>query len=105
MNYADKYYNVRTNGTVAIPNSGNPSNSKICLVRIIVNTKGGTGNTAVLYDSNETIGANAENRIGTIDTNAPVNNPEYNLILQNGIYIVVGGGTTPDFTIIYKEIF
>ena len=106
MSYlADKFYNVNTNGTVVIPNPGNPDNLKLCLVRIIINTKGGSGNTAVLYDSNETIGANAENRIGNIDTNTPVNNPEYSLILQNGIYIVIGGGTAPDLTLIYKEIF
>lgn len=92
----NKVLNVNANGTVSIP-------GRFVLQRIVVNTKAGSGGTAVIYDSTEAIGANAQRRKGTLDTVNTLGNVEYGIPCYDGIYIVVGGGTTPDLTIVYSE--
>ena len=99
---ANKTYNINTNGTVVLPIPANPV-GKLVLIRIVNNKAGGSGNTAVIYDSNETIGANDEQKKGTLDTVNVLGSVEYGFPCFNGIYIVVGGGTAPDLTVVYKE--
>lgn len=101
----DKEYNVNTNGIVIIPASVNPDNGKLLLSKININTKGASSNTATLYDSDSTTGADPERKIGRIDTTASIGTLFYNLVLEKGIYLVVETGTAPDLTILYKEIF
>lgn len=102
---ANQTYNITTNGITVIPVPKTPqgANSKWILVRIIVNTKGASSNTATIYDSNETIGANAEFKKGTLDTVNTLGSVEYGFPMYNGIYIVTATGTAPDLTIVYKE--
>ena len=71
------------------------------LVRIIVNTKGASSNTATIYDSTEAIGANAERKKGKVDTTVNVGAIEYGFPCYDGIYIVVETGTAPDMTVVY----
>ena len=99
---ANKTYNITTNGTVILPVPTN-GNNKLVLIALVVNGKGGTGATAAIYDSNETLGANAELKKGTLDTVNVFGRIEYGFPCFNGIYIVVGGGTAPDITVIYSE--
>ena len=103
MYIADKTYNITTNGTVILPVPANPQ-ARWCLVRIIVNSKGASSNTATLYDSDEATGANDEQRIGKIDTTANVGHIDYGIVMKKGIYIVIATGTPPDLTVVYKEI-
>lgn len=74
------------------------------LVAIIINTKGGSSNTATLYDSNSTLGANAELKKAKIDTTAYAGRIDYGIPLYNGIYIVVATGTAADISILYREL-
>ncbi len=90
-----KTYNVTTNGIVTIP-------GKFVLDAIVVNTKGGSSNTCAIYDSTATQGTDPANKKGTLDTNASVGDVQYGFPMFNGIYLVVGGGTTPDLTIVYE---
>ena len=99
---ANKTYNITQNGTTFIPLPANPA-GKLVLVRIIVNTKGASSNTAAIYDSNETIGANNERKKGTLDTVNTIGSIEYGLPMFNGIYIVVATGTAADMTVVYAE--
>lgn len=99
---ANKTYNITTNGTVIIPVPANPT-GKLVLIRIIVGTKGGSGSTAAIYDSNATIAANADYKKGTLDTVNTLGAVPMGFVMFNGIYIVVGGGTAPDLTIVYAE--
>jgi len=99
---ANKTYNVNAIGTVVIPLPANPS-GKLILVRVIVNTKGGSSNTATIYDSNETLGANTSYLKGKIDTTANVGSIECGYPMFNGIYIVIATGTAADLTIVYKQ--
>ena len=99
---ANKTYNITTNGTVYLPLPANPA-GKIVLIRIVNNKAGGTGNTAVIYDSNETLGVDSELKKGTLDTVNVLGSVEYGFPIFNGIYIVVGGGTAPDLTVVYKD--
>jgi len=92
----NKTYNITTNGTTILP-------GKLVLIRIVVNTKGASSNTATIYDSTEAIGANAERKKGELDTTSAVGNVEYGFICYDGIYIDVNTGTAPDLTVIYKE--
>lgn len=99
----DKFYNITGNGIVTIPNPTNPRR-RWYLKRIVINTKGASSNVATLYDSDEDTGANAEQRIGAIDTTVQPGFIDYDLILQKGIYIVLATGTAANLTVIYKEI-
>lgn len=99
---ANKRINITTNGTTVLPVPSNPSR-KFVLIRIVINAKGASSNTATIYDSNETIGANNEQLIGKIDTTANIATLEYGLPLYNGIYIVTATGTAPDLTVVYAE--
>lgn len=99
---ANKTYNIKTNGTTFIPVPANPT-GKLVLVRLVVNKKGASSNTATIYDSNETIGANDEQKKGTVDTTDKVTSLEYGFPMYNGIYIVVATGTAPDITVVYRE--
>jgi len=100
---ANKTLNITTNGTVVIPIPANPA-GKLVLVRLVINKKGASSNSATIYDSNDTIGANAQQRKGTLDTTVNVGSIEYGFPCFNGIYIVVATGTAPDITVVYKEI-
>lgn len=97
---ANLYRNITTNGTTVIALPNNPV-QKYVLVAIVVNTKGSSSNTATLYDSNTTIGANPDNKIATIDTTASVGRINYGVPLFNGVYIVTATGTAADLTLIY----
>lgn len=99
---ANKTYNVTTNGVVIIPVGTNPKN-KLVLIRIIVGTKGGSGATVQIFDSNATIGANPERKKGTLDTVNTLGEVPFGFPFYDGIYLVVGGGTAPDLTIVYAE--
>lgn len=72
------------------------------LVAIVINTKAGSGGTVGIYDSNETYGANAQRKKGNLDTVNNIGRIEYNIPCIDGIYLVVGGGTAPDLTVIYS---
>ena len=90
----NKTYNITTIGTTILP-------GKFVLVRIIINTKGASSNTATIYDSTEAIGANAERKKGKLDTTANVGTIECGFTCFDGIYIVVATGTAPDITVVY----
>lgn len=96
LSSANKSINITTNGLTVIP-------GKLVLVDIIVNTKGGSGNTAQIFDSTAAIGANQDRKKGTLDTVNTLGNVRYNIFMGSGIYIVTGGGTAPDLTIVYAE--
>ena len=91
---ANRTINITTNGTTFV-------SGKFVLVRIVVNTKGASSNTATIYDSNETIGANDEYKKGTVDTTDKVTSLEYGFPMYNGIYIVTNAGTAPNLTVVY----
>ena len=99
---ANKTYNINQNGVTIIPVPSNPSR-KLVLLRIIVNTKGASSNTATIYDSNATIGANSDYKKGAVDTVNTTGNIEYGFPMFNGIYIVVAAGTAADLTVVYAE--
>lgn len=96
LSSANKSFNITTNGTTIIP-------GKFVLVGITINTKAGSGGSATLYDSNAEIGANSENKKATIDTVNNIGQLAYGIPMFNGIYIVTGGGTAPDLTVIYAD--
>lgn len=96
---ANKTYNITTNGITQIPVPANPV-GKLVLVRVIVNTKGASSNTATIYDSAST----EENKKGKIDTTASVGAIECGYPIFNGLRIVTETGTAPDLTVVYKEI-
>ena len=99
---ANKSYNLTSLGTTIIPVPTN-GNNKLVLIALVVNTKGASSNTATLYDSNATIGANAENKKATIDTVNTFGRIEYGIPIYYGIYIVGATGTPADITVIYAE--
>ena len=92
----NKTYNITTNGVTTLP-------GKVVLIRVVVNKKGSSSNTATIYDSTEALGADPELKKATIDTTANVGALEYGFPCFNGIYIDVATGTAPDLTIVYKE--
>lgn len=98
----NKTYNITANGTTFIPVPANPA-GKLVLVRLVVNTAGASSNTATIYDSNETIGENPDNRKGTLDTTTGVGAIDYGFPIFNGIYIVLATGTAADITVVYAE--
>ena len=93
---ANKTYNITTNTVTIIP-------GKFVLIAVVVNTKGASSNLATIYDSNSTIGANAQNKKATIDTVNTFGRIEYGFPCYNGIYIVTSAGTPSDITVIYAE--
>ena len=93
---ANKTLNITGNGTTIIP-------GKFVLIALIVGTKAGSGHTAVIYDSNATIGANPERRKATIDDVNTYGRIDLGFPVFDGIYIVSGGGTTSDSTLVYAE--
>ena len=96
LSSGNKAYNITTNGTVTLP-------GKSVLIALVVGVKGGSGNTVKIYDSNETIGANDESKKGTIDTVNIFGRVDLGFFMGTGIYLVVGGGTAPDITVIYAD--
>lgn len=95
---ANKTYNITTNGITQIPVPANPRR-KLVLIALVVNTKGASSNTAIIYDSATT----EENKIGTIDTVNTFGRIEYGIPIYNGLRIVTATGTAPDITVIYSE--
>lgn len=98
---ANKSYNITQNGTVILPSS---PTGKLVLIAIVINTKGGSSNTIQIFDSNATLGTNNQYKKGTLDTASSVGRFTYGIPMFNGILLVVGGGTTPDATVIYAEV-
>ena len=96
LSSANKTYNITGNGTTILP-------GKFVLIALIVGTKGGTGHTATIYDSNATLGADPERKKATIDTVNTFGRIELGFPVFNGIYIVHDGGTTPDITVLYAD--
>lgn len=96
-----KAQNITTLGTVVIPLPANPT-GKLILKSILIGTKGASSNTLTVYDSNPTLGANAELKKATIDTTVLPGEFDFeDLIFFNGIYIVCAAGTAPDATVLY----
>ena len=100
---ANKTLQITTNGTTVIPVPQNPK-GKLVLVRLVINKKGVSSNTATIYDSDEDTGADVSQRKGILDTTDKVGNIEYGFPCFKGIYIVTETGTAPDITVVYKEI-
>lgn len=100
---ANKSYNITANGTTVIPVPANPT-GKLVLISIVVNTKGGSGNTAQIYDSTQALGANTDYKKGTLDTVNTLGTVTYGILIERGIYIVTGGGTTADLTVVFAEV-
>jgi hypothetical protein len=100
---ANKSYNITQNGNTFIPVPANPS-GKLVLVRIVINTKGGASNTIQIFDSTPALGTDPQLKKGVIDTPNTFGSIDYGLPFFNGIFLVVGGGTAPDVTVVYKEI-
>jgi hypothetical protein len=88
---ANKYYNITTNGDTLIE-------GRIVLIRIVVNTKGGSSNTATLFD-----GTDSSDKVGTIDTTITERVIEYGIPLLNGLKITTATGSAPNLTVIYAE--
>lgn len=99
---ANKTYNITANGVTIIPLPANDT-GKFVLVRLIINKKGASSNTATIYDSNATLGANSDYRKGTLDTTVSIGSIECGYPMYNGIYIDVATGTAPDITVVYKD--
>lgn len=91
-------YNITGNGTVIIP--GNPH---MYLEAIVINTKGGSSNQAILYDGNAVVSADPQRKKATIDTTASIGRLEYDMWMEYGIYIVLKTGTAADITVLYRE--
>jgi hypothetical protein len=91
----NKTYNITQNGTTVLP-------GRFVLVRLVINTKGASSNTAAIYDSDETVGANVERLKGTLDTTDSARSIEYGFPMFTGIYIVVSAGTAANITVVYK---
>lgn len=94
----NKAYNITQNGTIVLPTT------KGVLVALVINSKGGASNTVKIYDSNAALGASDPLKRATLDTATSLGRFDYGFPLVNGLYLVVGGGTTPDITVIYSEI-
>lgn len=89
---ANEFTNIITSGTTVI-------SGKIILVRVIVNKKGGSSNTATLnrLDSPE-----GKTVIGIIDTTDKVTSIEYGLPCNNGLEVITATGTQADLTIVTR---
>jgi len=105
-----KSVNITTNTTTFISVPGNISGGQLVLIALVVNKKGGSGSTVAIYDSNAIIGANSDVENGssrlkaTVDATDRVGTLSYGFPMYNGIYVVSGGGTIGDYTIVYKEL-
>src|SRR3990167_6360172 len=85
--------NTTTKGLTSI-------SGKFVLIAIVINTKGGSSNTAKIYDDvngEET----PENLIATIDTTGATIRLDYGLPMLKGINIRTATGTDADLTVIY----
>lgn len=96
LSSATKSYNITENGDTIIP-------GKLVLVAIVVNTKGGAGNTCQIFDSTATIGVNASRKKATLDCATMIGAVPYGIFMGDGIFLRVGSGTKPDLTLIYAE--
>lgn len=92
-----KTYNITANTTTILP-------GRFILEAIVVNQKGASSNTAAIYDSNETYGANAQRLKATVDTTTSVGRLDYGIPCFDGIYIVTATGTAPNLTVIYRTL-
>lgn len=88
---ANKYKNITTNGDTLIT-------GKIVLIRIIVNTKGASSNTATLYD-----GLDSSDKVGIIDTTVTERVIEYGIPFLSGLKITTATGTAPNLTVVYAD--
>jgi len=96
-NTANKTYNIKTNGITTLP-------GKFLLVAIIVGTKGASSNTAAIYDSTATLGAESTLAKGILDTENTLGRVEYGIPMFNGIYIITAVGTAADLLVIYRDL-
>jgi hypothetical protein len=86
--------NIAANGTAVVVSSS------ARLERLVINTNGATGNTAVVYNGP----AASADPIATIDTvNMPLGSVEYGVDCPNGIYVVTATGTSVDMTVVYTQ--
>ncbi len=97
MDTANKTYNITTNTTTILE-------GQYQLVALLIGKKGASSNTATIYDSDETTGANVEQKKATLDTTDRVGRIEYNIPMYKGIYIVTQTGTAPDITVVYRDL-
>ena len=102
LNTGNKHLHINTNGTVIVPVPANPV-GKLILIALVINTKGASSNTASIYDSTQEQGEVAENLKAVLDTTVIPGRFEYNIPIENGIYIEVETGTAPDLTLIWAE--
>jgi hypothetical protein len=100
LSSATRSYNITGNGTTTLNVPNNPL-GKLILIALVINTKGGSSNTAKIYDSNESIGANSDYLKATLDTTDRVGRVDYGIPMTNGIYIVTSAGTAADITVLY----
>jgi hypothetical protein len=88
------YKNISTNSTTILKYGAGK------LHRIVVNTKGGNGNSAVVYDNTSAV---AGSTIGTLDTyNTALATVEYGCPFFTGLTIVMSGSTAANLTVIYE---
>ena len=92
---ANKSQNITTNGLTSI-------SGKFVLIAIVINTKGGSSNTAKIYD--DVNGEETPEKLkATIDTTANVQRLDYGIPMFEGINIRTATGTPADLTVIYSE--
>lgn len=89
---ANEFTNIITLGTTEI-------SGKLVLVRVIINKKGASSNTATLNRLNTPEGQTA---IGVIDTTDRVCSIEYGLPCNNGLQVITATGTAPDITVVTR---
>jgi hypothetical protein len=87
----NSYINVTANGTTTIKTGI----GTFCA--LMINTKGGSGNTVTIYDNTAASGT----KICTIDTTSSLTFLPYNAAFATGLTIVMATGTPADITIMY----
>lgn len=68
------------------------------LRRIVINTKGATGNTLTIYDNTSASGT----KIGTIDTTVSPGAINFECNFSTGLTVVTATGTCADVTVVYS---
>lgn len=68
------------------------------LKRVVINTKGVTGNTLSLYDNNS---AASGKLLAVIDTTSNVGFLEFRCSLNSGLVAVLATGTAADITVVW----
>jgi len=91
----NKSKNITTLGLTSI-------SGKLVLIAIVINTKGGSSNTAKIYD--DANGEETPEKLkATIDTTGAVVRLDYGIIMYEGINIRTATGTPADITVVYSD--